>query len=172
MGAVLIIGGIVILFGFVVFFGAPYVPSRRRYVLRAFENLYILSAKDTLVDLGSGDGVVLRVAADKGARAVGVEINPALVLISRLRTLGRRRVTTRWGNMWRMRFPGSTTVVYVFAVSRDEKRLVRLLTRESTRLQRELKVLCYGSPLSNRKPDKTFEAYALYTFRPLQLKKA
>ena len=70
---------IVILVGFSAFTGAPYVPSHRRDVARAFRELYSLDANDVLVDIGSGDGVVLRQASQRGARAVGYEIHPLLV---------------------------------------------------------------------------------------------
>jgi hypothetical protein len=66
---VFVVSLLAIFFGLVVFIGAPYVPSQRKYVRRAFEHLG-LGAKDVLVDIGSGDGVVLRIAASYGAKAV------------------------------------------------------------------------------------------------------
>jgi len=42
-----------------------------------------VSSKDTLIDLGSGDGRILIAAACLGAKAVGYEINPFLVWKSR-----------------------------------------------------------------------------------------
>ena len=65
--------------------GAPYVPSHRRSVMEAFTELRPLTSSDTLVDIGSGDGIVCLVAAQQGARVYGYEINPLLVLIARLR---------------------------------------------------------------------------------------
>jgi spermidine synthase len=50
----------------------------------AFHELYQLTENDNFVDIGSGDGVVLREASKIGARAVGFEINPILVFISTL----------------------------------------------------------------------------------------
>ena len=86
---------VVLLFGFVVFRGAPYVPSKRRDIKRAFEELYPLDDSDTLVDIGSGDGVVLRMAAKRGAHAVGYELNPILVLVSRWLSRKYTTVTIR-----------------------------------------------------------------------------
>ena len=48
--------------------GAPYVPSHRRSVVEAFTELRPLTSSDTLVDIGSGDGIVCLVAAQQGAR--------------------------------------------------------------------------------------------------------
>ena len=50
---------VVLTFGVIVLRGAPYVPSMKRYVKEAFTQLYPLSSKDVLVDVGSGDGVVI-----------------------------------------------------------------------------------------------------------------
>ena len=77
------IAAVVLLFGFVAFTGAPYVPSRRRDLQKAFDELYRLKKTDVLVDIGSGDGIVLREASRRGARAIGYELQPLLVLISR-----------------------------------------------------------------------------------------
>ena len=71
----------VFLFGVVAFIGAPYVPSHKKYVRRAFEH-FGFGEGDVLVDAGSGDGIVLRIASKQGMRAIGYEINPVLVLIS------------------------------------------------------------------------------------------
>ena len=164
--------GIVVLFGFMVFFGAPYVPSRKKYVNRAFDQLYKVGSKDVLVDVGSGDGIVLRMAAARGAVAVGYEINPVLVMIARLLSWRYKNITITFANFWQTQLPKGTTVVYVFAVSRDGGKLIDKMQREANRLGCDLKVICYGSPLPGRKADKMLDAYHLYTFRPLHSQKA
>jgi len=167
----LIICAVIVLVGFVAFFGAPYVPSQKKYIRRAFDHFGI-GPSDTVVDIGSGDGVVLRVAATYGALAVGYEIHPVLVVISRMLSRRNPRITTRLTNAWHAALPDSTTFVYAFSVSRDEEKLTKLVEREANRLGRPLKLLCLGSPFSARTADETFEAYYLYIFQPLQLKKA
>ncbi len=166
-----VVATLVVLFGFVVFFGAPYVPSQRKYVQRAFEH-FKLGPDDVLVDGGSGDGVVLRIAADYGARAIGYEINPVLVAVSKLLSFSNEKIDTKLANFWNVRLPDDTTIIYAFAVSRDEARLVGIVQREANRLGRPLKLLCHGSPLKKRQPVESFDAYHLYIFQPLQLKKA
>lgn len=71
----------IIIFGF---FGPPAVPTPKRIIL---ETLDFISPKkdDFLLDLGSGTGRVLRLAAKKyGVRGVGVDINPFLIWWSRI----------------------------------------------------------------------------------------
>src|SRR5262249_9700748 len=42
-----------------------------------------LTPKDTLVDLGSGDGVIVIAAARRGVRARGIEFDPGLVQLAK-----------------------------------------------------------------------------------------
>jgi hypothetical protein len=46
-------------------------------------NLASVTAKDVLMDLGSGDGRTVIAAAKRGATAIGVEFNPEMVALSR-----------------------------------------------------------------------------------------
>lgn len=86
-----VIIALVLVLGFTAFTGAPYVPSKKRELRQVFKQLYALSSKDTLVDLGSGDGVVLREARRCGAAAVGYEIGPVYVAVSRLLARGDKK---------------------------------------------------------------------------------
>jgi len=42
-----------------------------------------VTPQDVVMDLGSGDGIIVITAAKRGARAIGIEYNPDLVLLSR-----------------------------------------------------------------------------------------
>ena len=164
MIAIYIVGFFVLLIGLGVFFGAPYVPSRRQDLQRMFDTLYPLSADDVLFDAGSGDGIILREASRRGAKAVGYEINPLFWAISKYLSKNYKGVRIKLANFWVEPLPNDTTVVYVFAVSRDGKRVVKKMTAERERLGRPLTVICYGSPLPGVAPAKTYEAYHLYVF--------
>ena len=124
---------IVLIFSITALTGAPYVPSKKQELNEVFKKLYKLKVGDLLVDFGSGDGKVLRVAESFGAKAVGVEINPILVLLSRMRG---QKVFLK--DMFHFRFPKETTVVYLFGDSRDMKRIIRYLRNESKRLGKPL----------------------------------
>jgi hypothetical protein len=54
----------------------PYVPTPDAAVERMLE-MGEVTAEDYLIDLGSGDGRIPIAAARRGARALGVEIDPA-----------------------------------------------------------------------------------------------
>lgn len=65
---------------------APYVPTPPE-VIEGMLDMVALKAGEHLVDLGSGDGRIPRAAARRGASALGVEIDGALV--ARARSLAR-----------------------------------------------------------------------------------
>ncbi|MFY9484289.1 MAG: class I SAM-dependent methyltransferase [Patescibacteria group bacterium] len=66
--------------------GAPFVPSSTDRVDRMVALAKIQPAQ-LVVDLGSGDGRILIAAARSGARAIGIEINPTLVVLARVKAL-------------------------------------------------------------------------------------
>ncbi len=165
---VYVLGTLLILFGFTVFFGAPYVPSRRKDVKRMFDELYPLAKTDLLIDMGSGDGLILREASRRGARAIGYEISPVLVPLSKWISRKDKKVSVFMANHWQAVFPEATTVIYAFSVERDANKLKKKIQAEATRLKKPLTLICYGSPLPKLTADQNFEAYHLYRFYPLQ----
>lgn len=101
------------LFGMVLLSGAPYVPSMRKQI-NAGLDLLDLKRGQTMLELGCGDGRVLRAAAKRGWNAVGYEINPLLVLAAKLQTWRyRRQVRVVWANYWRSKWPEAQGI-YVF----------------------------------------------------------
>lgn len=164
-----LLAGLVLAFGLVVFRGAPYVPSHRRQVVRAFNDLYELSDKDVVIDAGSGDGIVLRIASSKGARAIGYELNPILVLISRFLSRQDKKVRVQLGDFWLTPLPLETTLVYGFLVSRDTDKMTRKLQQEVNRLRHPLYYISYGATLENYPSLRQVGAHYLYKFKPLQI---
>jgi hypothetical protein len=61
-----------------------WVPTSQAMVDRMLD-MAELTARDRLVDLGSGDGVLVITAAKRGATARGIEFNPDLVALSKRR---------------------------------------------------------------------------------------
>ncbi len=159
---------IVVVFGFVVFFGAPYVPSKKSDLRRAFDELYPLGPDDTLVDIGSGDGIVLRMAAARGARAVGYELNPVLVFTSWLLSRRQPGVTVHLANFYHARLPQETTVVYTFGDSRDIAKMAKKVAGTAEELQRPLYFISYAIAVPDLKPQKQVGAHYLYEITPLQ----
>ncbi len=168
-----IFGAIVVLFfWFVVFIGAPYVPSQKKYIKRAFRDLYHLSKNDVLLDIGSGGGVVLRLASKLGAKAIGYEINPILVIISKVLSIHDRKVSIKLADFWLVNIPSDTTVIYLFAVTRDMPKIYEKIQSECNRLGRMVNVISYGNSFSAVKEYKKLDAYYLYQFSPLHPVKA
>lgn len=161
-----ILAGIVILFGFVVFRGAPYVPSIKKYASLAFDELHPLSKKDVVVDVGSGDGVILRLAASKGARAVGYELNPLLVVISKILSRGNRNIETKLADFWLVDLPQETTVVYAFSVGRDMEKLARKMQKTASTSGHAVSLITYGHTIDSLEPVKSTSSHYLYVFKP------
>ncbi len=66
--------------------GSFYVPTSHKVLDKIFSNVS-LNKNDRFLDLGSGDGrIVLFVAKKYNIKSIGIEINPLLVFISKLKT--------------------------------------------------------------------------------------
>jgi SAM-dependent methyltransferase len=167
-----IVGGIIALFLFTVLRGAPYVPSLPSGVREAFDELYQPTADDVVIDVGSGDGVVLREAARHGARVVGFEINPVLVAISRWRLRSLPHATVKWADFWITPFPDDVTVVYAFCNGRDIERLARKIQTFADEAKRPVYFVSYGFTLPSKKHEKRNKTSFLYKFDALQGSKA
>jgi cyclopropane fatty-acyl-phospholipid synthase-like methyltransferase len=105
--------------------GAPWIPTPRKTVRKMLE-LAQVNSKDTVMDLGSGDGRIIVMAAKEfGARSIGIEADPGRVLWSRLviRFHGlKNRVEVIWGNFFHQPFTVAT-VVTIFQLGGVNERL-------------------------------------------------
>ncbi len=156
---------LVVLFGFTAFTGAPYVPSLKSEIKKAFTKLYRISSKDFLIDLGAGDGIVQKIASEYGAKSVGIELNPIIATIAkiRLRKIKNAKIVTK--NFYNYKFPRETTVVYVFGDSRDLSKIFKKIEKEAKRLSKTLKVISYGFETKDYELLKKVGAYFLYEVR-------
>lgn len=164
----LLIGVVLAIFLLTVLFGAPYVPSQKRDLKISFDDLYSIGQEDTLVDIGSGDGVVLREASRRGARAVGYEINPVLVAVSRFLSRRDDRVTINQANYLKSDLPVDTTIVYLFGESYHINQIDSWLSKQVGLLGRPVYVMSYGFALPGRHPMRELRAHRLYLVEPLQ----
>lgn len=155
-------GLIVLSFGFVAFFGAPYVPTRKKQVDQAFDELYKLTKKDVLVDVGSGDGKLLRAASARGAKAIGYELNPLLAALTKSLSKNDPKVTVYCKNFWRQKLPKEVTVVYAFLESRDIAKMERYLKKQAEGRKKPLYFISYGFKLPNTPIEKQVKALYLY----------
>jgi predicted RNA methylase len=132
--------------------------------------LAAVAADDVVFDLGSGDGRIVMLAAQKyGARGVGIEIDPGLVELSRqVAEQGEvgDRVTFIEGDLFTADITGATVVT------------LSLSANVNTRLEPKLRGLRPGTRIVSRRfavgdwaPDKTVRAedgseLLLWTVRP------
>ena len=141
--------------------GAPYVPTVRASRAQAVK-LMGLKPGQTMYDLGSGDGAMLIAAAQAGLRAVGYEINPFLVLISRWRTRHyRKQVKIVWRSFWRADF-SKADGVFVFLLDQFMARLDRRLTAAAR--QKPIRLVSHAFKVPSKQPAKTIGAMRLYLY--------
>lgn len=69
---------------FSAFKGAPYVPTSKKQLAVILDEIELKNGK-VLIELGSGDGRLVRFAAKKyGIKGIGIDINPLLVWWSKI----------------------------------------------------------------------------------------
>lgn len=113
-------------------YGLPPVPTRPERIQKALK-LANLQAKETLYDLGAGDGRVLLIAArDFGAKAVGIEIGPIQCAWIWLRAVAGGlgdQIRVRWENLYKADLKDAD-VVFVYATSKEVTKLARHLEKQ------------------------------------------
>ncbi|MFF5228691.1 class I SAM-dependent methyltransferase [Dactylosporangium sp. NPDC000521] len=147
-------------FGLAIIMGAPWLPTLPRYH-EPLLDLTGLRTGQTLIELGSGDGRLLRAAAKRGIRGIGYEINPFLWVVSQL-VLWRHRdlATVRLANFWTVDLRDADAV-YVFLVERS-------MTRLNAKLQDEIReptaVVSFVFQLPGQAPERSLPFAHRYTY--------
>ncbi|MFH1241793.1 MAG: class I SAM-dependent methyltransferase [Pseudomonadota bacterium] len=109
--------------------GALFVSTSRAKI-RVFLDAVPMNREDLLVDLGCGDGRVLRAACKRyGARALGFEVNPLAYLMARVLSLGIQRLRIERDSFW-SRDLGGADVVFCYLFPDVMERLARKMERE------------------------------------------
>jgi 16S rRNA A1518/A1519 N6-dimethyltransferase RsmA/KsgA/DIM1 with predicted DNA glycosylase/AP lyase activity len=152
---------LVLLFGFVLLFGAPYVPTLKPQTEQALD-LLNLKPGQTLLELGSGDGRVMRAAAARGLHVVGYELNPLLVLVSLVVTWKyRKQVRVVWGSIWRQEWPQAEGV-FIFMIDRFMPRLNKRF--EAYARDAPLRVVSFAYKIPNKKIIRSKKGIHLYEY--------
>lgn len=167
LGVLIVFLVLVMVFLVTALFGAPYVPSIEEELGAAFGELRPLGKRDVLVDFGCGDGMVLRAAVKAGAgRAVGLEINPILAVVARLKSRGEKKVEVKFGDMTRVKLPADMTVVYVFGLDRVMKMLVPVLKKFAAEQGRSIDVISKAFEFEGMRPITKTHSHYLYRIEP------
>lgn len=150
---------VVLCFGGVLIFGAPYLPTLSKQQEDALD-LLDLKPGQTLLELGSGDGRMLKAAAKRGIKSIGYELNPLLVAYSWLSTRRYRGlVSVRYGNFWNKQLP-QCDGIYVFLLERFMTKLYKKITQEITT---SVKLVSFAFELTEIKHVQERSGLYLYT---------
>lgn len=151
-----------ICFAGVLLVGAPYVPTLRQTQTQALQ-LLDLRPGQHLLELGCGDGRVLRAAARQGIRATGYELNPILWGVAVVTTWQYRHlVTVRWGNFWAVDWP-TVDGIYVFLQDRFMGQLHKKIVQQYG--GKKVKIVSYAFQIPNKKATKMAHGLYLYEYR-------
>ena len=136
---------------------AIFVPTRES-VADQMLTLANVTSTDVVYDLGSGDGRVVLLAAQKyGARGVGVELDPKLVSIARdvaIEAEVQDRVTFVQGDLFEADISRATVVAIYLSPSVN----VRLEPKLRKELRAGTRIVSHQFPIGNWPPDETIRA--------------
>lgn len=111
--------------------GAPFVPMPAVAVEKITALMRVVPG-EKIADLGSGDGRLVISLAKAGAEAHGYEINPFLVIWSRIK-IYRAGVSGKafihWGNYWRKDLSGYSGIA-LYGISHIMAKLEKKLTHD------------------------------------------
>ncbi len=127
------------------FLGPPYLPTPKS-VIKEMLDLTKVGGKDLIIDLGSGDGVILIEAAMRGASSIGYEINPFLVLVTKIKALTKgltNKVSVHTQPYQRANLK-SATVVYCYNMPKFIPTIEKKLRKEASK---NVKIVSYKFPI-------------------------
>lgn len=109
---------------------APFVPSMKIRVEKMME-LANLQPGDRAIDLGSGDGRITLAAAKYCKQSDGVEINPGLYLVSKLKQKIRKvnNVNFSRGSLWNVDL-SAYNVVFIYFIPHRMNKLAKKIKKE------------------------------------------
>lgn len=108
--AVLIALGVLVL----LLFGAPYVPTHNKDLDLLFAKIKPRVTREPFIELGAGDGRVVRRAARAGFEATGYEHNPLLWCVAWFVCRKEPRARVVFGIWQKHTFSNGKQTVYVF----------------------------------------------------------
>ena len=147
-------------FGMVLLFGAPFLPTLANRTNDALD-LLDLKPGQLLLELGSGDGRLLEAAAKRGIRSIGYELNPLLVVYSKLRLFRYRKLAeVKMTNFWNITLPRSQGI-YVFLLQPYMQKLHNKIVQESNT---SVKLVSFAFVVPGKTPIKELNGMRLYKY--------
>lgn len=155
----IVVTTVALAFSFVVFFGAPYLPTKKRQINRAIEELGIKKGQ-RLLELGAGDGSVALEALKKGYKVTAIELNPLLCVVIFIRTFRyRKNITIICGNFWNTSW-GEFDAVYVFLLDKYMNKLDKMLIHK----QFKGRLVSFAFMIPTKKSVKEIDGLFVYKY--------
>ena len=147
-----------------VFFGAPWHPASRKDIYRALK-LCEAQSGEKLYDLGSGDGRVLKIAAQEfGMEAIGLEIDPIKVWLSKLflpKSESSNRIKILRQNVFEVDFKHAD-IVFIYMT---HQALDQLFPKILETLKPTATIACYKFCLRGVQPEKVTSDKKIFIYR-------
>lgn len=151
------------------FFELPYVATKKEKLETIFKFADIKKVEDpeqsrrreTVIDLGSGDGRLLFKSAQLGARAIGYEINPFLVFITRVFAKFKdlsKLVTVKKENLWKANLK-EADVIFVYGRKKTMQKFEDFVYKNA---KKGARIVVNTNPFPNKKPLKSENKIFLY----------
>ncbi|OGD95896.1 hypothetical protein A3F02_00990 [Candidatus Curtissbacteria bacterium RIFCSPHIGHO2_12_FULL_38_9b] len=143
-----------------VFLDLPYVATERFKIDTIFKFAQIKKG-ETVIDLGSGDGRLLFAAAAGGAKAVGYEINPFMVIISRIHASLKglaENIRIYKKNLWQADLKVAD-VIFVYGRRKTMQKFEDFVFKNA---KKGTRIVVNTNPFPNKKPIKSEKGLFLY----------
>lgn len=145
------------------FIGAIYLPTPMDVVEKMLD-IADVGEGDIVYDLGSGDGRIVLEAARRGARAVGIEVDPLRVIWARLRV--RRssdgdRVKVIHGDFFKTNITDATVVTVYQGESINNK----LRDKFEDELSTSTRIVSFDFKFDGWEPEKKYSNVKVYLYR-------
>ena len=144
-------------------FGAQWVPSNMDKVRRMLEMADIKSG-EILYDLGSGDGrVVTEASRTYNAKAIGIEIDPIRVLISKLKLKYNRleNIQIKHANFYNVSL-SNADVITLYLLPETVNKLKSKFKKE---LKKGTRIISLQFPLKSWKPIKIDKKNGIFVYK-------
>ncbi len=142
----------------------PFYPSSAKKLKELIDSKEIILPKPTnFIDIGSGDGRIVKMMADYCEKSEGIEFNPYLSLLSRLRLLTTKKNNTEIHNKDFFKHDFSRyNVAYLYIFNEQIDKLKDKLFSE---MPKNSIIITNTFKFSDKEPDKTIGRYYLYKLK-------
>ena len=143
-----------------IFLDLPYVGTKKEKI-ETIIKLARIKNNETIIDLGSGDGRLLLAAAARGAYAIGYELNPFSVLVSRLHAHlegHAENVMVYRQNMWQADLKVAD-VIFVYSLQKTIGKFEDFIYKNA---KKGTRVVVNTNPFPHKKPVKVENGIYFY----------